>query len=96
MENSESRGQRLAIERRNQECFHKNISLNARGKSDHILFTVSLALTNEMNQSDWNDTLVFPFTGKFHVTESKNGGVLHHLHTLGPEVCIIFHFSIVQ
>lgn len=43
-----------------------------------------------------DDTLVFPFTGKFHIAEPKNGGVLHHLAALGPEVCIIFHFSIMQ
>lgn len=43
-----------------------------------------------------DDALVSPFAGEFHTVQPQDGGVLHHLASLGPEVCVVLHFSILQ
>lgn len=43
-----------------------------------------------------DDTLVFPFAGESHAAQPQDGGVLHHLPALGPEVRVVFHFGVLQ
>lgn len=43
-----------------------------------------------------DDALVLPLTGEGHTVQPQDGGVLHHLASLGPEVSIVLHFCVLQ
>lgn len=43
-----------------------------------------------------DDALVLPFAGKLHAAQPQDGGVLHHLAALGPQVGVILHLGIME